>query len=79
MRLVILPQVSHDRTRGPLCQHLAFVARAIDWFADHDITVERVMTDNGSCYRSLASDSEPCAVKPIQGGLRRRTGDEFVE
>jgi transposase InsO family protein len=29
-----------------------FMHRAIDWFADHGITVERVMTDNGSCYRS---------------------------
>jgi transposase InsO family protein len=31
-----------------------FMTRAIDWFAEHDIRVERVMTDNGSCYRSLA-------------------------
>lgn len=30
-----------------------FMGRAIDWFADHHITVERVMTDNGACYRSL--------------------------
>jgi transposase InsO family protein len=30
----------------------AFMARAIEWFADHGVTVERVMTDNGSCYRS---------------------------
>jgi transposase InsO family protein len=32
----------------------AFMARAIEWFAEHDITVERVMTDNGSAYRSLS-------------------------
>ncbi|MFA9447196.1 DDE-type integrase/transposase/recombinase, partial [Egicoccus sp. AB-alg6-2] len=32
----------------------AFMSRAIDWFAEHGITIERVMTDNGSCYRSLA-------------------------
>jgi transposase InsO family protein len=29
-----------------------FMARAIGWFAEHDITVERVMTDNGAAYRS---------------------------
>ena len=29
-----------------------FTMRAIDWFADHGITVQAVMTDNGSCYRS---------------------------
>ena len=26
--------------------------RAVAWFASHGVTVERVMTDNGSCYRS---------------------------
>ena len=30
----------------------AFWARAVTFFADHGITVERVLTDNGSCYRS---------------------------
>jgi transposase InsO family protein len=29
-----------------------FLARALAWFADHGVTVERVMTDNGSAYRS---------------------------
>lgn len=33
---------------------VAFIGRAISWFADHGITVERVMTDNGTCYRSHA-------------------------
>ena len=33
---------------------MAFIGRAINWFADHGITVERVMTDNGTCYRSHA-------------------------
>ena len=32
----------------------AFTARAIDWFARHGVTVERIMTDNGSAYRSHA-------------------------
>lgn len=29
-----------------------FVQRAIAWFGERDVLVERVMTDNGSCYRS---------------------------
>ena len=31
---------------------VAFTARAIDWFASHGAPVERVMTDNGSAYKS---------------------------
>ena len=31
----------------------AFLARALEFFARHGITVERVMTDNGSAYRSV--------------------------
>ncbi len=30
----------------------AFIARAHAWFAAHGITVERILTDNGGCYRS---------------------------
>jgi len=30
----------------------AFVERAVQWFRDRDVWVQRVMTDNGSCYRS---------------------------
>ena len=30
----------------------AFLARALAWFAARGIAVERVMTDNGACYRS---------------------------
>ena len=30
----------------------AFWRRAIAWFAGHGVTIERVLTDNGSCYRS---------------------------
>ena len=33
---------------------VAFTSRAIDWFARHGVSVERVMTDNGSAYRSHA-------------------------
>jgi transposase InsO family protein len=28
--------------------------RAVEWFADHGVTVERVLSDNGGCYRSYA-------------------------
>jgi transposase InsO family protein len=31
---------------------VGFLTRAIAWFAEHDITVQEVMTDNGSPYRS---------------------------
>ena len=29
------------------------LTRSVAWFADHGVTVERVLSDNGSCYRSL--------------------------
>jgi transposase InsO family protein len=32
---------------------VAFTARAIDWFARHGVIVERVMSDNGSAYKSF--------------------------
>jgi hypothetical protein len=37
-----------DDERGPTC--VAFLRRAIAWFAAHGITVLRIMTDNGSGY-----------------------------
>jgi transposase InsO family protein len=33
---------------------IGVLERAVAWFADHGITVERVLSDNGSCYRSHA-------------------------
>jgi transposase InsO family protein len=33
---------------------IAFLDRALAWFARHGVAVERVMTDNGSAYRSHA-------------------------
>jgi hypothetical protein len=45
-----------------------FMTRAIDWFADHGITVERVMTDNGNCYRSM-----PFRASRSHRPRRRRT------
>jgi transposase InsO family protein len=38
--------------KGPTC--VAFLERAIAWFADHGVTVQRIMTDNGTGYRSKA-------------------------
>jgi transposase InsO family protein len=33
---------------------IAFTNRAIDWFTQHGVTVERIMSDNGSAYKSFA-------------------------
>ncbi len=33
---------------------VAFTRRAVEWFARHGVRVERVMTDNGSAYKSFA-------------------------
>ena len=33
---------------------IGVLKRAVAWFADHGVTVERVLSDNGSCYRSFA-------------------------
>jgi transposase-like protein len=50
-----------DATRGAYAEVLpderavsatAFLERALAWFKGLDVLVERVMTDNGSCYRS---------------------------
>jgi transposase InsO family protein len=45
----------------------AFMARAIGFFADRGITVERVLTDNGSCYRS-----KPFARVLAEAGIGHR-------
>jgi transposase InsO family protein len=33
---------------------IGVLERAVAWFADQGVTVERVLSDNGSCYRSYA-------------------------
>jgi transposase InsO family protein len=33
---------------------VAFLGRAVAWFADHGITIERILSDNGNGYRSYA-------------------------
>jgi transposase InsO family protein len=46
----------------------SFVQRAIAWFRERDVHVERVMTDNGSCYisRSFARALEALGVRHIR-------------
>src|SRR4051794_22073197 len=41
-----------DDEKGPTAA--GFLRRAVAFYASHGITVERVMSDNGSCYRSVA-------------------------
>jgi transposase InsO family protein len=43
----VLPDEGQDSTTG-------FLLRALEWFAGLGVTVERVLTDNGSAYRSKA-------------------------
>ncbi|MDF2998333.1 MAG: transposase [Xanthobacteraceae bacterium] len=42
-------EVLPDEKKASAC---AFMARALDWFTRHGVQVERVMSDNGSAYRS---------------------------
>jgi transposase InsO family protein len=44
-------EIHHDE-QGPTAA--GFWTRAHAWFAGHGVTVERVLTDNGACYRSRA-------------------------
>lgn len=40
----------HTNEKGDTCAK--FITRAVDWFTNHDVTVERVMTDNARNYRT---------------------------
>lgn len=42
----------HDNETGATAVEV--LQRAVSWFADHGVTVERVLSDNGSAYRSHA-------------------------
>jgi transposase len=42
----------HDAENQITCT--AFLRRAHRWFAEHGVTIERVLTDNGTGYRSFA-------------------------
>lgn len=46
---VAYAEILPDERKESAC---AFMARALGFFAERGITVERVLTDNGSCYRS---------------------------
>lgn len=64
--------------RGETC--VGFLRRAIAWFAAQAITVERVMTDNGTGYRShlRVSYTEACRLEALraetEGGPAVRSG-----
>jgi len=49
-------RVAYSEFAGPenAINCVAFLDRAVAWFADRGIPVEQVMTDNGSCYVSSA-------------------------
>jgi transposase InsO family protein len=49
--------------RGPAT--VGFYARMIDWFAQHGVTVQRIMSDNGSNYRSNVAAAF-CAQRQIR-------------
>ena len=74
-RLPVHPHRLDDRTRIAYSEILddeqagtavAFWLRAARWFAYHGITCERVLTDNGSCYRSRPG------TRPVDTGTPSR-------
>jgi transposase InsO family protein len=48
---VAYAEIHDDETAATAVQVLR---NAVDWFAKHGVTVQRVLSDNGSCYRPLA-------------------------
>ena len=44
---------------------IGVLKRAVDWFAERGVIVERVLSDNGSCYRSFAW-RDTCAALDIK-------------
>jgi transposase InsO family protein len=58
---------AHDRQDGAAAA--GFMARALAWFAGLGVQVERVLTDNGWCYRSQAFQQ----VLAQAGARHRRT------
>lgn len=58
---------AHDRQDGAAAA--GFMARALAWFAQLGVQVERVLTDNGWCYRSQAFQQ----VLTQAGAEHRRT------
>ena len=54
-RVVYVESLNDEK--GDTCA--GFLARAVAWFADHDVTVERVMTDNARNYRTSRVFNKP--------------------
>jgi transposase InsO family protein len=54
---LVYSEIHHDETADTAC---AFWVRAHAWFTDHGIHAERVLTDNGTCYKRRWSDA--CAA-----------------
>jgi transposase InsO family protein len=50
--------------KGPTCAQ--FLHRAAAWFADHDVTVRRVLTDNAKSYRIAADWIAVCTALQIK-------------
>jgi len=51
--------------RGPTAA--GFLERMVAWFADQGIVIERILTDNGGCFRSL-----PFAERALALGIAQR-------
>lgn len=47
---------------------IGFLARSVGWFSEHGITCRRVLSDNGSAYRSVdwRKACQALALKPIR-------------
>lgn len=55
---------------------IVVLQRAVSWFADHGVTVERVLSDNGSAYKSQAwrhACAEPRRLAHSRLGQRGRS------
>jgi transposase InsO family protein len=48
---VAYAEIHHDETAATA---VAVLRRAVGWFSTRGVTVTRVLSDNGACYRSLA-------------------------
>jgi transposase InsO family protein len=59
---VAYAEIHNDETAATA---IAVLIRAVGWFRDRGVTVERVLSDNGSCYRSHAW-RQACAELHIQ-------------
>jgi len=62
----LLPDERSDSARG-------FVRRAIAWFRAHGVRVRRVLTDNGSCYRSCGFRATCRALRLVHRHTRPYT------